>query len=242
MQGTGTQTDPYIPATWGEFVTAVGTSGAYVSLPEGGGVFNMNEIAPEGGIKIEIKCTEIQGNDWVIKNAYNIIFHISSGYKKISRLHFLNFYHMRNTHFFSNGSDSTISECKFSGISASPGIYSVISSGTLRRCSFNFKFIDKAYRSFSNLKLYFCKVAIDHSDSTSTYDDEEDENMYYYNCFFEHKTNANNRKLYFAGNSSILHSDAGNYILSANGEKISVTEDQLKDAAYLRSIGFPIAL
>lgn len=239
MNGTGTQTDPYIPATWDEFVTAVGKSGVYVSLPEGGGTFDMNEIAPEGGIMIEIKCTEIQGNDWVIKNAYNISFNISSGYKKISRLHFLNFYHMRNLHFINNGSDSTISECKFSGISTSPSSYSVISNGTLRRCSFNFKLIDKAHRSLSNLKLYFCKVAIDHSDSTSTY--SEDENMYYYNCFFEHKTNANNRKLYFAGNSSILHSDAGNYILSANGEKISVTEDQLKDAAYLQSIGFPIA-
>ena len=32
MQGTGTQADPYIPTTLTEFITAVGTSGAYVAL------------------------------------------------------------------------------------------------------------------------------------------------------------------------------------------------------------------
>lgn len=33
MTGTGTQNDPFIPNTWGDFVTAIGTSGAYVELP-----------------------------------------------------------------------------------------------------------------------------------------------------------------------------------------------------------------
>lgn len=33
MQGDGTQANPYIPETWSEFTTAIGTSGAYVSLP-----------------------------------------------------------------------------------------------------------------------------------------------------------------------------------------------------------------
>ena len=239
MQGTGTQTDPYIPENWEEFLTATGTSEAYVSLPEGGGVFDMNRIAPDGGLTVNIKCAEIQGNGWEIRNAYNVRFLISSGYKRISKLHFLNFHYDKNSIPFDLGSDTTISECKFSGILALPSSYSVISSGKLRRCSFNFKFIDKAFRSFLNARFYFCKAVIDHSDSTATYD--EDENMRYYNCFFEHKTNADNRQLYFSGNSSILHSDAGNYILSATGAKVGVTEDQLRDAEYLRSVGFPIA-
>lgn len=34
MTGTGTQTDPYIPTTLTEFITAVGTSGAYVALTQ----------------------------------------------------------------------------------------------------------------------------------------------------------------------------------------------------------------
>lgn len=33
MTGIGTQNDPFIPNTWDEFVTAIGTSGAYVELP-----------------------------------------------------------------------------------------------------------------------------------------------------------------------------------------------------------------
>ncbi len=237
MNGTGTQTDPYIPATWDEFVTAVGKSGVYVSLPEGGGVFNMNEIAPEGGLTIRIKCAEINGNDWEINNSYNIQFNAADYDTIVNKLHFLNCYSNMGRNMFRFNS-CNVAECKFSGVQAGNSVR-LFDSGTFRRCSFNFKFIENSFALLSNLKLYFCKVTIDHSDSTSTYG--EDENMYYYNCFFEHKTNANNRKLYFAGNSSILHSDAGNYILSASGAKVSVTEDQLKDAAYLRSIGFPIA-
>ncbi len=49
MQGNGTQESPFIPENWEEFVTAVGASGAYVSMPDGGGYFDMNEIAPEVG-------------------------------------------------------------------------------------------------------------------------------------------------------------------------------------------------
>ena len=33
MQGDGTQANPYIPNTWDDFVTAIGTSEAYVELP-----------------------------------------------------------------------------------------------------------------------------------------------------------------------------------------------------------------
>lgn len=33
MTGTGTQNDPFVPQDWDDFVTAIGTSGAYVELP-----------------------------------------------------------------------------------------------------------------------------------------------------------------------------------------------------------------
>lgn len=33
MTGTGTQSDPFIPYEWDDFITAVGTNGAYISLP-----------------------------------------------------------------------------------------------------------------------------------------------------------------------------------------------------------------
>ena len=33
MTGTGTQNDPFVPSEWDEFTAAIGTSGAYVSMP-----------------------------------------------------------------------------------------------------------------------------------------------------------------------------------------------------------------
>ncbi len=47
MTGTGTQNDPYIVDTWPDFVTAIGTSGAYVKVADDT-VWDMNSIAPEG--------------------------------------------------------------------------------------------------------------------------------------------------------------------------------------------------
>lgn len=68
MTGTGTQADPYIPALWSEFVTAIGTQGAYVSLAEGT-IWDMNDIAPEGfTTTITIAAASIAGNGLTIKN------------------------------------------------------------------------------------------------------------------------------------------------------------------------------
>lgn len=64
MTGTGTQADPYIVDTWEDFVTAVGTSGAYVEVAPDI-VWDMNEISPEG-VTIDWNCTSLQGNGAVI--------------------------------------------------------------------------------------------------------------------------------------------------------------------------------
>lgn len=44
-----------------------------------------------------------------------------------------------------------------------------------------------------------------------------------------------------SGKSNVVHSDAGSFVTTASGSKVDVTEEQLKNAEYLRSIGFPIA-
>lgn len=53
--------------TWAEFVTAVGTSGADVVLPEEA-VWDMNEIQPEYDQNLAIACASINGNGTEIKN------------------------------------------------------------------------------------------------------------------------------------------------------------------------------
>lgn len=64
MTGTGTQADPYIVDTWEDFVTAVGTTGAYVEVAPDT-VWDMNNISPEG-VTIDWNCTSLQGNGAVI--------------------------------------------------------------------------------------------------------------------------------------------------------------------------------
>lgn len=69
MTGTGTQADPYVPSSWAEFVTAIGTQGAYVSLAEGT-VWDMNNIAPSGVGIILVKAKQVSGNGAEIKNLH----------------------------------------------------------------------------------------------------------------------------------------------------------------------------
>lgn len=70
MTGTGTSADPYIPENWDELVSCAKTSGAYISLPEGGG-WDMNEQYPTGAPTLEMHGCHIDGNGFIIKNLYN---------------------------------------------------------------------------------------------------------------------------------------------------------------------------
>ena len=95
MTGSGTQADPYIPTTWAEFVTAIGTSSAYVSVPEGT-VWDMNEIQPTGySSAIEWKALRVDGNNAQIKNLYfystGRFIMPNANYAAIYNIKFLNF-------------------------------------------------------------------------------------------------------------------------------------------------------
>ena len=254
MQGEGTQGNPYIPTAWDEFVYAVGKDKeTYVTMPEGGGVFDMNDIAPTGGITVNVNCLNLEGNDWEIRNAYNARFYFNGAYDEyresgnwiayalgnIHKLHFLNFY--SDSQRVIDINIGKLSECKISGIIA--GKTSALYKGEFERCSMNLKFIDDAWEvvsgdTRSGTLCSFVKAVIDHSDSKSnaSYD-----TIYANNSFFEHMTNANGLKIYLAGNSNVVKSDLQSQINTSTGTRIDVTEEQLKDAAYLRSIGFPIA-
>lgn len=81
MQGNGTQENPYIPENWDEFVEAVGTADAYVSVPEGT-TYDCNKIAPTGMPEIEFNCTELNGNNLTILKPFNLRFWIKSDSSK----------------------------------------------------------------------------------------------------------------------------------------------------------------
>lgn len=254
MQGEGTQENPYIPTAWDEFVYAVGKDKqTYVTMPERGGVFDMNDIAPTGGITVNINCLNLEGNDWEIRNAYNVRFYfdgasdsrrdpetgnwITYALGNIHKLHFLNFY--SDSQRVMDMDVGKLSECQISGIIA--GKQTAFGEGELYRSSINLKFIDEAYEisgdTTSRTKCDFVNAVIDHSDSKST------ANAYTFkadNSFFEHKTNSSGIILPIRGSSNVVHSDTGSYVTTSTGSRIDVTEEQLKDTAYLRSIGFPV--
>lgn len=61
MTGTGTQADPYIPTTLTEFITAVGTVGAYVALTQDINAADDPEYTGELTTPIYINATSISG-------------------------------------------------------------------------------------------------------------------------------------------------------------------------------------
>ncbi|MCM1009155.1 MAG: hypothetical protein NC485_14800 [Ruminococcus flavefaciens] len=256
MQGNGTQNDPYIPESWDEFVQAVGTYDAYVTMPESGGIFDMKKIAPKGGITVDIKCKLIEGNNWEIRNAYNCLFSVddiaAQNGVSIVGLHFLNFYIDKYESIYGYSliwaNSLLLLGCKFSGTVASDVGYPVLlylRSGTVATCSFNVKLSGKAiFSDNSTYVIYFnyTNVIIDNSDyvgsiSCPLYVTSAD-------SFFEHIANANGIKIYLSpdknSKSSIVHSNAGSSVATLTETYVKVTEDQLKDVEYLRSIRFPI--
>lgn len=72
MTGTGTQADPYIVENWADFVTAAGTSGAYVRFADST-VIDLDVDHSEGfSSDITIRCTEIDGNGGEIRGLFLI--------------------------------------------------------------------------------------------------------------------------------------------------------------------------
>lgn len=237
MQGTGTKTSPYIPENWEEFLTAVGKSGAYVSLPEGGGVFDMNRIAPEGELTVSINCRQINGNGWSITNIFNIKFFVTSANVRIHDLNFLNFYIDADKNLF-ECNDTTFDNCQFSGITATNYIpfYKVY----LNRCSINCQFTGDAQSLLSKYsECTFCKIILDHSKTIRTSISTALNGSY---NFYEHRIKEGvARTLTISGKANIWHDISGGLITDTNGNMHEVTEEQLRDAAYLASVGFPIA-
>lgn len=61
MTGTGTQADPYIPTTLTEFITAVGTSGAYVALTQDINAADDPEYSGELMGNVYVRALQVEG-------------------------------------------------------------------------------------------------------------------------------------------------------------------------------------
>lgn len=297
MTGTGTQNDPFVIADWSDFITAVGTSDAYVEFPknlvsttdtdvnpnklyvDSNGVvqknvqpsdlanlyentfeFDLNTIHPEAFTStIQIKCASLKGNGATIKN---ISFDDCNGFTLgantvINGLNVKNFYFATSsgkTFINAGASNSYISHldyCMFSGrvderTSSQYGNFISTYYGQAHSCSFNLQLANYArFRSTSNrtsFDMYNCRLNLT-GETSKTLD------ILATNCYISGDISAS---IVASGQYSVFDvecnaiSGSGTLIL-ANSDKCSsisgltsVTSAQLKDAAYLSSIGFPI--
>ena len=262
MTGTGTQNDPYIVDTWEDFVTAAGTSGAYVKVADDT-VWDMNSIAPEGITSLIFSCTELDGNNAVIRNLYfrgknEYGWHFNNNIHDISFTDFLYEQSQSNyAHYLISTNNSLLMQrINLSGIikgSKNQCIFRGTRYEEIKNCSLNLKMLigsNKVYISDSNrsaagyyennhividavnAQLYNSDYGIHNDNSLIEVNRPED--------YDEVLRNSNAR-------STIVRYDKGterekNYVFDAAGAWHEVTSAQLQDAAYLASIGFPIGV
>lgn len=262
MTGTGTQANPYIATTWDELAEKAAISGAYIKL---GNDINLNDEYPEGiTSETTVGCTEIDGDNHIIKNLANkncgIFTPAPNVFAMIKNTKFLNC-RLKGFSFVVHSSYGgiTFSLCSFSG-----GLYenAVFSSqtATLRRCSMNFNLNgnptsaslsggEQTYYYYCNIKL---KNGILRMNGENNYVTGENMSVLVgtgkYNVFDvsipteNYITFANDHYHGHYNTNSLINGDKveGSKTFNANDGNYAVTTEQLTDAAYLSSISFPI--
>lgn len=262
--GTGTQADPYIVDTWSDFVTAVGTTGAYVEVvPDT--VWDFNDIAPEQAPSIGITALHIDGKGLVIRNPriYGsfITFTTNSNTITVENLRIENF--LADGTVLNKGTGTRQVYCEnfvISGVQSggSTLVHSAGTGGNTFRananggCGFTVEcrggdFISRdTYFNFEDSIFSLSGGYIGHSTDTLPW---------LYNCYVTGECDAvymryNSQNVIVncvtpiayirdAGHNIIVNSDRCEEV---SGNCTAVTDEQMKDAGYLSSIGFPIGV
>lgn len=283
MTGTGTQNDPYIVDTWPDFVTTIGTSGAYVKVADDT-VWDMNSIAPEGLAQSLQVNANVDGNGATISNLH--VENLSavqinlSGY--LENIKFTDVYAKatNGNYYFIGTSDGNKSgevgkyisiTGKFYGYGANGSnkrIYAVFGDrlGTLfTSCSTNVELYGTAQLCKDTINseinaplLVNCNIRyvrlpisgvytwqnrlkvknswVEGSEYTTVYVSSSSENSIFNISAFGNVYEGNSRTCLIWNSDKI----ASGVSVSSNIKLC--TEAQLKDAAYLASIGFPIGV
>ena len=260
ITGTGTQADPYIVDTWSDFVTAVGTTDAYVEIPPGT-VWDMNDISPEGVVQTTVRCAKINGNGATINNARitnEALLYVSSSVTSttIENLNILNVladYHV----LYNSGAPATLNleRVVFSGILNSTALlYQYSHTINLNECGFVLNGASAhiytirqgyIYHNDCNLNIELENIGEDRYGSRASMDLK--------NCYLSGKCSRIN--LTTSATNNVINVEAAAVSAAqsnmnvANSDKcaeftnvIAVTDEQMRDAAYLSSIGFPIGV
>lgn len=129
MKGTGTKDDMFIPESWGDFVTAIGTTDAYVNVPAGT-VYDMSAIEPDGSsdsgvfqVLLNCKFLEMNGSSIIAGRNFQFYRTLSPSDETYSEIHNMNVEKFNNGNYYMfNKSDSydivEFYDCVFSGMGA----------------------------------------------------------------------------------------------------------------------------
>lgn len=263
MTGTGTQADPYIVDSWPDFVTAVGTSGAYVEAARGL-TWDMNDIAPEGVSGVKFECSYFDGVGLVIKNLRLLdrIYHKNSCTVKNMKL--LDTLVGKSSLLRTEGNSVTVNyeDCVISTLSsASEAVIKTTEYANklyFRRCGITVR-AEKAVfcsNSYGGTQPWFVDSDIKYigyslTGQSSSYAGIRLQNSFVTGSFGKycdvHESadsiiNAQGEQaqhVYGTVSNVIVNSDMAESIASS---LTSVTDAQMRDAAYLVSLGFPIGV
>ena len=248
--------------TWAEFLEAVATEGNTVICPSQA-IWDMNEIEPEGVTALPtVKCTSIQGNGTEIRNLKTTTyFPLEMPYvQSVNNLHFVNFIADNGVFFISHSGHMWFHGCKFSGLCGAQAL-GVIVCGTNQnasadRCSFLIDAQRAGAFHAVNMTAKFCRfsIAVPNGTFTMPY------NLQW--CYVRADTPlqqgicpAGSLACVFDGdmqNVTQAQEPSHTYISIFNKSSMpglqeseylkGVTTEQLLNADYLYSIGFPIGV
>lgn len=252
-------------SNWSEFVAAVAVSGDTVVCPAKD-VWDMNEIAPEGiSTNITINCAEIHGGETEIRNLHMYGKFVVSSSLVMNDLYMKNIV-CEERYFFDNDYAMTMNGCIMSGIfGVNTGDFCKAGL-SLTRCSVNIDMTSASMQvhlsgypftsvysrltlqyplAYSNFDLNsnsgqikYCMVTV-YNPAMPYFDSSP-----YSGCVilgnFGEATDSNSYGDHGAFVSVYDSAAFSDEFTTANAYFKGVTREQLYDAAYLQSIGFPI--
>lgn len=271
MLGTGTQDDPYIVDNWDDFVTALSYSGAYIRFPDGGGEISMNDVAPDGlTTGITVQAAEIDGNGWIISELHIKTggnFFTSSSGCLIKNLHFERVYGSGTVLFYNKFSFSGCTiQGTFDGVKSvgKAGVLQLASDRSVYRCAVVLECNScqagtiLAWNESWCARFEHCTIDITARNSSGVFTVNAVNSYITGDIDCGIKSGHNNKILdkcvinaYIRGTTFDLNGAYG-YVSVINSDRVDssltianvvpVTTEQLKNAAYLNSIGFTIGV
>ena len=261
MTGNGTQNYPYIVDNWADFRTInTSSTGIYVRWADTENkVIDFNNIQPEGFSEPVTFPANVDFNGWKFKN-----LRINSGgivHHNIQNIIIEDFI-FSSEYGFSNAiinAGGNMENCVISGNIQYESSVSLLNNVTAVNCAFNvkidtnsaFQLTNGTYRQFRN-----CDTALDitASEILLSY------NYFSGQCYFRGNLNVtgnspiriesergnifdfySNREIYYSGDGlCVYNSDKISKTDISSSNMKPCTTEQLKDAEYLYSIGFPI--